>query len=88
MSSRRLRVEHGGFLYDSHAYNDGLPYRVRVGEQPQLVLPNVFDTNDMKFFDSSAFVRGNDFAGDAIDAFDFREPVARHFIAAVPSERA
>ena len=135
VNTRRLLVEHGGFLYDSDAYNDDLPYWVRVGEQPHLVLPYAFDTNDMKFFDSFAFVRGNDFADYAIDVFEWllresrhaprmmtiglhtrilgrpgrigalaklldhvrgrnrawcatREQIARHFIAAVPAERA
>ena len=32
-NTRRLVVEHGGFLYDSDAYNDELPYWVRVGGQ-------------------------------------------------------
>ena len=29
-STRRLLVEHGGFLYDSDAYNDELPYWTQV----------------------------------------------------------
>jgi len=74
VNTRRLLVEHGGFLYDSDAYNDDLPYWVRVdtagGERQQLVLPYAFDTNDMRFFDSFAYVRGSDFADYAIDAFD------------------
>ena len=74
VNTRRLLVEHGGFLYDSDAYNDDLPYWLRVntaaGPRPQLVLPYAFDTNDMRFFDSFAYVRGSDFADYAIDAFD------------------
>jgi allantoinase len=58
VNTRRLLVEHGGFLYDSDAYNDDLPYWVQVttttGQQPHLVLPYAFDTNDMRFFDSFA----------------------------------
>ena len=30
VNTRRLLVEEGGFLYDSDAYNDELPYWVRV----------------------------------------------------------
>jgi peptidoglycan/xylan/chitin deacetylase (PgdA/CDA1 family) len=67
--TRRLLAERG-FLYDSDAYNDDLPYYVRVAGQPHLVLPYAFDTNDMRFFDSHAYVRGSDFADYAIDAFD------------------
>ena len=35
------------------------------------MLPYAFDTNDMRFFDGYAFVRGSDFAGYVIDAFDW-----------------
>jgi allantoinase len=74
VNTRRLLVEHGGFLYDSDAYNDDLPYWLRVatsaGDRMQLVLPYAFDTNDMRFFDSFAYVRGSDFADYAIAAFD------------------
>ena len=70
VNTRRLLVEQGGFLYDSDAYNDDLPYYVSVAGQPHLVLPYAFDTNDMRFFDSYAYVRGSDFADYAIDAFD------------------
>jgi peptidoglycan/xylan/chitin deacetylase (PgdA/CDA1 family) len=71
VNTRRLLVEHGGFLYDSDAYNDDLPYWVEVAGRAHLVLPYAFDTNDMKFFDSFAFVRGDDFADYAIDAFEW-----------------
>ena len=33
-NTRRLVVETGGFLYDSDAYNDDLPYWTRVGSAP------------------------------------------------------
>jgi len=68
VNTRRLLVEQGGFLYDSDAYNDDLPYWVQVSGKPHLVLPYAFDTNDMRFFDSFAYVRGSDFADYAIDA--------------------
>jgi allantoinase len=70
VNTRRLLVEHGGFLYDSDAYNDDLPYYLPVGGRQHLVLPYAFDTNDMRFFDSFAFARADDFAGYAIDAFE------------------
>lgn len=82
VNTRRLLVEHGGFLYDSDAYNDDLPYWLRVdtaaGPRPQLVLPYAFDTNDMRFFDSFAYVRGSDFADYAIDAFDALRAESAH----------
>jgi peptidoglycan/xylan/chitin deacetylase (PgdA/CDA1 family) len=68
--TRRLLVEEGGFLYDSDAYNDDLPYEVRVAGRRHLVLPYAFDTNDMQFFNASRF-RGSDFADYVIDAFDW-----------------
>ncbi len=70
VNTRRLLVEHGGWLYDSDAYNDDLPYYVRFGERAHLVVPYAFDTNDMRFFDQAAFVRAADFAGYLIDSFD------------------
>lgn len=72
VNTRRLLLEHGGFLYDSDAYNDDLPYWVRAGDPPRahLVVPYAFDTNDMRFFDSFAYVRASDFADYAIDAFE------------------
>lgn len=69
INTRRLLVE-AGFLYDSDAYNDDAPYYVAVGDRSHLVLPYAFDTNDMRFFDGYAFVRGSDFTGYCADAFD------------------
>lgn len=47
--TRELLVEEGGFLYDSNAYNDDLPYFVRVGEKRHLVLPYTHTYNDGRF---------------------------------------
>ena len=41
-NTRRLVVETGGFLYDSDAYNDDLPYWTRVAGRPHLVVPYCF----------------------------------------------
>lgn len=71
VNTRRLLVEHGGFLYDSDAYNDDVPYYVDVGGKPHLVLPYAFDTNDMRFFEPYAFTRASDFADYVIDAFEW-----------------
>jgi peptidoglycan/xylan/chitin deacetylase (PgdA/CDA1 family) len=68
--TRRLLVEEGGFLYDSDAYNDDLPYFVRVGGRRHLVLPYAFDTNDMQFFHTQRFSGAADFAEYVIEAFD------------------
>lgn len=70
VNTRRLLVEHGGFLYDSNAYDDDIPYVVDVAGRKHIVLPYAFDTNDMRFFNSYAFVQGDDFARYCIAAFD------------------
>ena len=44
-----MLVEEGGFLYDSDAYNDELPYWVRVGDRPHLIVPYSLGPNDVKF---------------------------------------
>ena len=74
-NTRRLVVEHGGFLYDSDAYNDDLPYWLRVatsaGDRMQLVLPYAFDTNDMQFQHTPRFATGREFADYVCDAVDW-----------------
>ena len=70
INTRRLLVEHGGFLYDSNAYNDDLPYAVDVLGKPHIVLPYSFDTNDMRFNNNGGFVQAGDFATYCIGAFD------------------
>ena len=68
-NTRRLLVEEGGFLYDSDAYNDDLPYYVPVGGKKHLVLPYAFDTNDMHYQHTQRF-NGTDFADYVIAAYD------------------
>lgn len=70
LNTRRLLVEHGGFLYDSNAYDDDIPYVVNVSGRAHVVLPYAFDTNDMRFHSSQSFVHGDDFARYCIAAFD------------------
>lgn len=45
-ATRRLLAEHGGFIYDSDSYADDLPYWMKVGERPWLVVPHSFTHND------------------------------------------
>ncbi|WP_244490735.1 polysaccharide deacetylase family protein [Aureimonas frigidaquae] len=68
--TRDLLVEQGGFLYDSNAYNDDLPYCVDVGGHPHIVLPYAFDTNDMRFQNGGGFVFAEDFTRYCTAAFD------------------
>ena len=46
VNTRRLLVEEGGFLYDSDAYNDELPYWVTVAGKTHLVVPYTLTNND------------------------------------------
>ncbi|SEA33143.1 polysaccharide deacetylase family protein [Rubrimonas cliftonensis] len=69
-ATRRLVVEEGGFLYDSDAYNDDLPWVAEVSGRSHVVLPYAFDTNDMRFTRQGGFTFGADFARYCGDAFD------------------
>ena len=68
--TRRLLIEHGGFLYDSNAYNDDCPYLVAHGGRDHVVLPYAFDTNDMRFQPGGGFVHGDDFVRYCAAAFE------------------
>jgi len=69
-NTRRLVVEHGGFLYDADSYADDLPYWVEVGETLHLVVPYALDTNDMRFATAQGFNSGEQFFAYLKDAFD------------------
>jgi allantoinase len=69
-NTRRLVVEHGGFLYDADSYADDLPYWVEVGGQPHLIVPYTLDTNDMRFATAQGFNSGEQFFTYLKDAFD------------------
>lgn len=47
-NTRELLVEEGGFMYDSDAYNDDLPYFVNVKEHQHLVVPYSLTYNDIQ----------------------------------------
>jgi len=49
VNTRRLVVEHGGFLYDSDYYGDELPFWVTVDGHAQLVVPYSLVNNDGKY---------------------------------------
>jgi peptidoglycan/xylan/chitin deacetylase (PgdA/CDA1 family) len=68
--TRRLLVEHGGFLYDSDSYADDLPYWTRVAGVDHLVVPYTLDTNDMRFAIAGGFGSGDEFFTHLRDAFD------------------
>ncbi len=60
-----------GFGYASNGFDDDLPYWDRSdARHPLLVLPYALDSNDMKFFHPSGFVRADemvDYVRDAIE---------------------
>ena len=72
--TRRLVVEHGGFVYDADSYADDLPYWTEVdcarGRVPHLVVPYALDTNDMRFATPQGFNSGEQFFAYLRDAFD------------------
>ena len=61
--TRELLVEEGGFLYDSDAYNDDLPYYVNVKGKRHLIVPYSFTYNDARF----GLLPGYGSPGDFVD---------------------
>jgi len=68
--TRRLVVEHGGFLYDADSYADDLPYWTAVDGTNHLVVPYTLDTNDMRFASPGGFGSGDEFFTHLRDACD------------------
>lgn len=69
-NTRRLVAEEGGFLYDSDAYDDDLPYWHTEAGRPQLVIPYTLDVNDMRFATAQGFNSGEQFFQYLKDTFD------------------
>jgi putative urate catabolism protein len=73
-NTRRLVVEHGGFVYDADSYADDLPYwtlvTTRDGVRAHLVVPYTLDSNDMRFATPQGFNSGEQFFQYLKDAFD------------------
>ena len=74
-NTRRLVVEHGGFLYDADSYADDLPYWTPVVDagvqhEPHLVVPYALDSNDMRFAALQGFNSGTQFFDYLKDSFD------------------
>ena len=59
--TRELIVEEGGFIYDSDAYSDDLPYLVEVSGRPHLVVPYSLVYNDSRFILPQGFGGPADF---------------------------
>jgi len=74
-NTRRLVVEHGGFLYDADYYGDDLPFWTEVqtsdgSKHPHLIVPYTLDSNDMRFATPQGFNTGEQFYAYLKDAFD------------------
>lgn len=78
-NTRRLVLEHGGFVYDADHYGDDLPFWTEVSfldadggqaTRPHLVVPYTLDTNDMRFAALQGFNSGTQFFDYLKDAFD------------------
>ena len=78
VNTRRLLVEEGGFLYDSDAYNDDLPYWDTRHGRAHLVIPYTMDVNDSKLTNPAGFSSGKDFYDYLRQTFDclYREGAA------------
>lgn len=69
VNTRRLLLEHGGFLYDSDSYADELPYWVEVSGTPHLVVPYSLTNNDARFI-RQGLATADDFFSYLRDSFD------------------
>jgi allantoinase len=68
-NTRRLLREEGGFLYDSDAYNDDLPYWL-AGSPAHLVIPYTLVNNDARYLLPNGFGSGGEFLRSLQDAFE------------------
>jgi len=68
-NTRDLLVEEG-FLYDSDAFNDDLPYYSYVNGKPWLVVPYTSDSNDGKWWKGGGWTTGEQFLDYIRDGFD------------------
>lgn len=76
-NTRALLVEEGGFVYDSDAYNDDIPYFVDVGGTRHIVVPYTGDVNDSHFWAGKGYE--TDFTTYLRDTFDVLLTESRRF---------
>ena len=70
VSTIRLGMEEGGFLYCADVYSDDLPYWLEGPRGPQLITPYTLDSNDMRFATPQGFNSGDQFYAYLKDSFD------------------
>jgi putative urate catabolism protein len=71
--TRDLLLQHGGFLYDSDAYNDDLPYWHPHGHSqrpPHLIIPYTLVNNDFRYLSGSGMDNSDAFFNSLRAAFD------------------
>ena len=68
LATRRILAEEG-FLFDSGAVNDEVPYFQEVQSKPFLIVPYTLDVNDIRFWKGQMFT-ARDFEEYCRDAFD------------------
>ena len=69
-NTRRLVIEEGGFVYDSYAYNDELPYWTYDYGRPHLIIPHTLDDNDTRLARGLGWGQAEDFFVSLRDNFD------------------
>ncbi len=69
INTRELVATEGGFIYDSGAMNDDLPYYTTVNGNPWLVVPYSMETNDARFW-RGGLTSVSDFYEYLKDTFD------------------
>jgi allantoinase len=70
-NTRRLVSQLDGFLYDSDAYNDDLPYWSECEGRRHVVIPHTFDANDSRLQRGGDFGTAEQFLTYCRDAFDW-----------------
>jgi peptidoglycan/xylan/chitin deacetylase (PgdA/CDA1 family) len=70
VNTRELLVEEGGFVYDSDAYNDDLPYFTMVNDKKHLIVPYSLTLNDGRFATSPGYADPVGFLDHLKRAFD------------------
>ncbi|MEM8824593.1 MAG: allantoinase PuuE [Pseudomonadota bacterium] len=70
MNTVRLAAEEGDLAYISDSYADDFPYRVRLGDREQLILPYTLDANDMRFAIQAGHPDGASWETYLRDTFD------------------
>ena len=69
--TRELLVEEGGFLYDSDAVNDELPYYATAAGKPFLVVPYSKVYNDVKYLVAPTYATPDDFLRNLVLGLDY-----------------